>query len=243
MSTPFHELEHELESEFEHEHEGEFEGEGELEGEGEFEGEFEHEHEHEHEHELNPTRRVYLDAMLEMEHLMSAASQAEHETEAEQFFPLLLPLAAKLAPFALKGAAKLGAKMLPKLLPRAGKILTRVAPRLIKGVGRIGRLLRRRRATRPALRALPTIVRRTVGAIARQAARGRNVTPQTAQRILTQQARRVLQSPQQVRRAMRISRAADRIYHQRQAQVCKCPPPRPQSRPSCGCASRRGCCC
>ena len=70
-----------------------------------------HELEHELEGELNPVRKVYLDAMLEMEHLMSAASEAEHENQAEQFFPLLLPLAAKLAPLAMKGARpQLGAK-------------------------------------------------------------------------------------------------------------------------------------
>lgn len=245
-----HELEHELELELEGELEGEFEGGflgsliqgvGSLLGEGELEFELEHElegdGEFELEHELNPVRKVYLDAMLEMEHMANAAAESESENEAEQFFPLLLPLAAKLAPMALKMAPKI----LGKVLPQVGRAVNKVAPRLMKGISGIGKKLHRSPRTRPLVRTLPTIVRKTVGTISRQAAKGRPVTPATAQRILQSNARRVLADKHACARAIQRSRAADRKFHKRQLKTCRCTSPAvrrvrpmlPPRRPSC----------
>jgi hypothetical protein len=192
------ELESELEGEFESELEGEFEGEmegeeflgtiargiGSLLGEGEFEGEFED--------ELNPIRRVYPDAL--MEHLGHAAAAAESEAEAETFIGALIPLAARI-------------------LPRVAPTIMRAAPRLIRGAANVARTLRRHPATRPLVRALPTVVRRTAANIAQQVAQGRPVTPQSAVRTLARQTARVLSSPQQCVQAYRRSRALDRQLH------------------------------
>jgi hypothetical protein len=217
MSTLAYELELEDEGEFEAEAMGEFEAEGEeeseeffrqlaslaaqaarspalrrigqaaarsalggLAGQGELEGEWEWEDEGEE--EANPIRRVYPDAL--MEHLGHAASQTESEAEAEAFVGALVPLAARV-------------------VPRVAPAVMRAAPQLIRGVARVTRTLRRNPATRPLVRAVPTIVRRTTASLARRVARGRPVTPRTAVRTLAGQTARVLSDPRQCVHAYR----------------------------------------
>src|SRR6478672_8541090 len=196
------ELEFEGEGELEFEGEGEFEGELEGEGELEFEGEGELEGEQflstivrgiggllgETELELNPVRRVYPDAM--MEHLGHAAAEAESEAAAEAFLGALLPIAARALPSVM-----------------------RAAPRLIPQIGRIARVLRRNPATRPLVRAIPTIVQRTANTLARQAARGRPITARSALRVLDRQTSRALRNPYQRRRILHRARVIDRRYH------------------------------
>jgi hypothetical protein len=229
-----YETEQELEFETEGEFEGEFEGEGELEGEGflgdivgalageqEFEGEFEGEGEFEFEGEgefefegesefesENPIRKIYPDAM--MEHLGELAAEAESEQEAaEHFLPLIGMAASKLLPVAAKALAP----MAKRALPRIAKAVTRLTPQLTRGVGKIARVLHRQPAARPLLRVIPGIARRTVGSIARQAARGRVVTPRAAVRTLTRHARRVLGSPRLRTQALRRHHRMDRRLH------------------------------
>ena len=145
------------------------------------------------EDELNPIRRVYPDAL--MEHLGHAATEAENEAEAEAFIGALVPLAARL-------------------IPRAATAITRAAPGLIRGLAGVTRTLRRNPTTRPLVRAVPTIMRRTAASVAQQVARGRPVTPSTAVRTLARQTARVLSSPQQCTQAWRRSRRLDRGFHQ-----------------------------
>jgi hypothetical protein len=154
--------------------------------------EFEEEFEWEMEGELNPIRRVYPDAL--MEHLAHRATAAESEAEAEAFIGALVPLAARL-------------------LPRVAPTIMRAAPGLIRGVAGVTRTLRRSPTTRPLVRTIPTIVRRTAANIAQQTARGQPVTPQTAVRTLARQTAQVLTSPQQSVQAYQRARALDRRYH------------------------------
>jgi len=199
------EFESELEGELESEFEGEFESESEFEGEGESEFEFESESEFE-----NPTRRVYSDAM--MEHLGHVASECETEQEAaEQFLPLISLAAKKLLPMVARAVAP----AVKRALPRMAKAITRVEPRLTRGVTRVAKVLHRNPATRPLLRAMPAIARRTVQSVARQAAHGRPVTAKSALRTLAHQARRVLTHPHHRLRAMRRSTILDNHLHRR----------------------------
>ena len=183
---------------------------GEHEGEGEFEA-----HEHEGEHELNPIRRVYPDAMLE--HMAHMASMAESEQEAaEHMLPLIPIVASKLAPLAARVAPRVGARgaqVVARIAPRIVTNVMRVAPNLTRGVGQITRVLHRNPATRPLLRVIPTIARRTTAQIARQIARGRPMTARNAVRILAQQTARTLCRPGQCVRAYRRGRALDRRLH------------------------------
>jgi hypothetical protein len=86
------------------------------------------------------------------------------------------------------------------------------------------RVLRRHRATRPAVRAVPTIMRRTVRALKRHAASGRPISRRIAARAAAQQVRCVLGSPKVARTSMmrnvRMSRAVKRpVPHTRRRAV------------------------
>ncbi len=166
----------------------------------------------ESEFELSPIRRVYPDAM--MEHLAHAALEAESEQEAaEQFLPLVPMVAGKLLPLAAKALPKIAGKVLPRVLPRVARVVSRVTPQLTRGISTVTRTLFRNRQTRPLVRAVPSIARRTVAQIARQTAAGRVVNPQAAMRVLRYQTRRVIGSPQQRAIVLRRSAALDRRFH------------------------------
>jgi len=218
------EFEAELESEMEGESEDEMEDEAGLEGEGwlgalgniagsllgEQEMEGEDEFESEDEAEISPIRKIYPDAM--MEHLGELAAEAESEDEAaEQFLPLIGMAASKLLPVVAKAVAPMARKALPKI----ARALTRSTPRLTKGVARVAKALHRNPQTRHLLRTVPTIARRTVGSIARQAGRGRNITPRTAVRTLAKQTRYVLGHPGHRRQALRRHKHLERRFHGR----------------------------
>ncbi|MGW1560246.1 hypothetical protein ACWCQ1_27505 [Streptomyces sp. NPDC002144] len=185
------ETEGEFEEEFEEEglHHREFEEE--LLHEYEAEGEFEYESEAEG--MANPLRRIYPDAL--MEHLGHAAAEAESEEEAEAFIGALAPIAVGL-------------------VRRAAPAVIRHAPQLVRGLAGVTRTLRRNPATRPLVRALPTIAVRTAGSLARQVARGRPVTARSAARTLAGQTAAVLSDPRRRRAVLRRARTMDRRYHQ-----------------------------
>jgi hypothetical protein len=131
-----------------------------------------------------------------MEHYGHAAAEAESEAEAEAFLLPLVPLAAKL------------------LAPQIGRlVMRRAAPQLARGVLRATRTLRRNPATRPLVRVMPSVVRRTVADLGRQTQRGRPVTPQATAATLARQTRAVLADPQRCVRAYRRSQRLDRRYH------------------------------
>jgi hypothetical protein len=167
-----------------------------IEGEGEFEEEY-----FELEAEFSPLRVAHANAI--MEHLSHEAAAAESEEEAaEQFLPLI-PLAAK---FVLPKLAKVAGKSLPRLTKK-------VLPHLTRGVSQVARTLFRSKATRPLLRTLPNISKRTVAHLARQASHGRPVTPKAAVRALARHTARVLTNPRHALAAFRRSKALDRRYH------------------------------
>src|ERR1700758_1283174 len=233
------EVMHELEDEYSGEGEEEYEDESSLEGEGwlgaignvvgsllgESEGEDEYEDESafesafETEGELNPMRKVYPDAM--MEHLGELAAEAETEEEAaEHFLPLIGMAASKLLPVVARAVAP----MAKRALPRIANAVMKSSPKLTKGIGSIAKTLHRNPQTRHLLRTVPTIARRTVGSIAKQAARGRQITPQGAVRTLAKQTRYVLGSPQHRRHALRRHNRLEQTFHRRFARGMARPP-------------------
>jgi hypothetical protein len=144
-----------------------------------------------------------------MEHLASSAAEADTEEEAFAFLAPLAPLALKAAlPFAAK-ALPMAAKALPSVL----KVGQRVLPSLTRGVQGIAKTLMQTPKSRQLIRTLPAIARQTSQQIARQAAAGRPVTPQTAVRTLAANANRTLSSPARCVHAYRRARAMDRRFH------------------------------
>src|SRR5258707_10871766 len=117
-------------------------GEGEL---GELESEFEHELEQETEceqemaHEIVSHELTHNEALAEV--MAEAACREAHEGEAE---------------------AMVGAAAATVISPRDRRALRRILPHMVRGTAILTRLLRRRRLTRPLVRVVPTIVRRTI---------------------------------------------------------------------------------
>jgi hypothetical protein len=104
-----------------------------------------------------------------------------------------------------------GAATLTVISPADRRALRRILPHLVRGTAILTRILRRRRATRPAVRAVPSIMRRTVKDLKRQAARGIPITRKRAARAAAKQVRRVLSSPRAcaaaITRNVKVSRA------------------------------------
>jgi hypothetical protein len=173
------------------------------------EAEFAHELSFELEASSNPLRVQHANGM--MEHMSHEAATAESEHEAaEQLLPLI-PLASKVIfPLATKFATNAIPAPANKAAPR---IMSRVVPHLTRGVSQVARTLFRSPVTRPLLRAVPNIAKRTIANIARLAARGQPITPRTAVRLLARQTARTLSSPRQAVTAFRRSRTLDQRYH------------------------------
>jgi hypothetical protein len=96
------------------------------------------------------------------------------------------------------------------LSPRDRRALRRLLPHLVRGAAVLTRILRRRRISRPAVRVVPTIMRRTVVTLKRQAAAGQPITRRAAARAATVEVRRVLGNPAAcaaaIRQNLRVTR-------------------------------------
>jgi len=164
-------------------------GEGEYEDESEAETEAEGEQEMVHEIAAHPL--THNEAVAEM--MAEAASQEAHAGEAE---------------------AMAGASTVTVISPADRRALRRILPHLVRGTAILTRILRRRRLTRPVVRAVPSIMRRTVKDLKRQAARGIPITRKRAARAAAKQVRRVLSSPRAcaaaIARNVKVSRAYKR---------------------------------
>jgi hypothetical protein len=134
------------------------------------------------------------------EQMAAQASVAQNEAEAE---------------------AMIGAASVAVLSPADRAALRRVLPHMVRGAAILTRVLRRRRITRPAVRAVPTVVARTARTLAaQQAATGRPVTRPQAARCMARQTQRVIGQPRTTARAIqrnvRTARAAQVAARSRQ---------------------------
>lgn len=164
---------------------------GELPETHELEGEFEGESEMEIAHEI--THHEATAHEYEAEIMAQEAAHEQHEYEAE----------------ALAGVAAVTV-----ISPADRRALRRALPHMVRGITILTRILRRRRVTRPAVRAIPTIVRQTMRTLRRQSAAGVPITRKTLARATAHQVRRVLGSPRicaaAISRNVRTTRLAQR---------------------------------
>ena len=159
----------------------------------EFEGAAEiHESSHEIAHEIAHHELTNHEALAEM--MAEAAAHEQHEGHAE----------------AMAGAATMSA-----LSPRDRRALRRVLRDMVRGVAVLTRILRRHRITRPAVRAVPTIVRRAVRDLKQQAAAGQPITRKAAARATVRQMQRVLGNPAACAAAIRQNVRATRTLRGR----------------------------
>jgi hypothetical protein len=166
----------------------------EFEGELEFEGEGESEIAHEiAQHELTEHE-------IKAEIMAHEAAHEQHEYESE---------------------ALSGCSAITVISPADRSALRRLLPHMVRGVTVLTRILRRRRITRPAVRVMPTIVRRSVLQLKRQASAGTPITRRAVARTVASQVRRVLGSPRitatAVSRNLRTNRLAQRPRRHRRA--------------------------
>jgi len=140
-------------------------------GQKEFESEWETEFETEFETEWEAPQTESPAAALER--LGRAAAAAASEAELEAFAASMAPVAAALRP-----------RIAPQIM--------RAAPALAGGLAGVARALGASNATRPYVRALPSVVRRTADELARRAAQGSPVTPRAAVESLARQTARTL---------------------------------------------------
>jgi len=111
-----------------------------------------------------------------MEQIAQEAAETLNEADSEA-------LAGSLAPLAIRGVRM------------AAPVRRRLAPALTRASGRLVGTLRSNPATRPLIRVVPTVLRRTSIALARQAGQGAPVTPKTAVRAMANQTYRVMSNP------------------------------------------------
>ena len=128
---------------------------------------------------------------------------AQHEVTHHEALAEIMAEAAAHEQNEAQAEAMIGAAVATVLSPRDRRTLRRLLPNLVRGAAVLTRILRRRRATRPAVRAVPTIMRRTVMNLKRQAAAGKPVTRRAAGRAAATEVRRVLGSPSACAAAIR----------------------------------------
>src|SRR5215831_8180721 len=173
-------------------------------GEGEFEDEFEGEGEIEGEaemaHEIASHELTHNQAVAEM--MAEAASHESREGEAE---------------------AMVGAAAVTVISPKDRRALRKILPHMVRGTAILTRILRKRRVTRPAVRVVPTIVRRAVKDLKRQASKGIPITRKRAAVAAAKQVRKVLSSPKAcaaaIKRNVKVSRAYKRPRRLRRASA------------------------
>jgi len=164
---------------------------GEEELEGEMEEEFEGEEEMANEIATHPL--THNEALAEL--MADAACRAAHEGEAE---------------------ALVGAAAVTVLSPRDRRALRHILPHLVRATSVLTRILRRRRSRRLGLKTVPTIMRKTVKSLKRQAAKGHPITRRRVARTTAKHVRSVLGKPKvcatAIVRNSKVSRAYKRPH-------------------------------
>src|SRR6266542_3786495 len=144
-------------------------------GEEEYEEEWEAEEEMESEAEMEAEIATpESEDEMEAEYLASLACKAHSEAEAE---------------------AMIGASTTTVLSRRDRRALRKVLPHMVRGTAILTGILRRRRITRPAVRAVPSIVRVSTRQLARRAAAGKPITRKAVARVVANNTRKILGSP------------------------------------------------
>ena len=168
------------------------------------------------EDELEGEMEAMTASQATAEYMAAVAAGAQSEAEAE---------------------AMAGAATVASISSRDLATLRRVLPNIVEGTAVLTRVLRRRRATRPAVRLVPTVVRRTARTLVRRAAAGQPVTRRAAARVMAQQTRTVLSRPRVCAPALQRNVTATRAVARNTARPAR-PSTIPRPRP--GAARRPG---
>lgn len=143
-----------------------------------------------------------------MEHLAAMAADSESEAEAEAFIGALVPMAASL---------------IPKIAPRVAAAV----PALARGAAKMAGQLWRQPGTRQMVKAVPTMVRRSMADLAARHAAGRPIRGVDVTRTLARHSVPVLRAPDQRRRIVTVNGAVRRSLPV--TQIATVPRPAPWS--------------
>lgn len=182
-------------------------------GDGEYESEFELHESHElHElHEMHEEEfEIEGESESEVAHEIVSHELTQHEALAE-----MIAESAAHEQHEGEAEAMIGAATMTVINPADRRALRAMLPHLIKGTAVLARILRRRRTTRPAVRAIPTIVQRTIKTLKRNAAAGRPITRRAVAQATASQVRKVLGSPKICTAAIAKNVKASRVVKRR----------------------------
>ncbi len=85
-----------------------------------------------------------------------------------------------------------------------------VSPTLSSGAARLTKLMKNNPATRPLVKVVPSIAKKTVATLARKVAKGKPVTPAIAKRVMAKHTMRVLSNPRELTKAIAKNEAKKR---------------------------------
>jgi hypothetical protein len=143
--------------------------------------------ESEYEFELEGEGELELEGEMEFE--------AEGPISQQEALAELMADVAARAHTEVEAEAMIGAATVTVLSPSDRAALQSIIPHLVRATSILTRILRTRRATRPAVRTVPTVVKRTARTLKRQAAAGKPVTRKTAAKVMAAHTRRVIGNP------------------------------------------------
>jgi len=112
-----------------------------------------------------------------------------------------------------------GASVVTVISPKDRRALRRILPHMVRGTAILARVLRRTRQGKVGVRMVPTIMRRAVKDLKRQAAKGIPITRKRAARATAKQVRRVLSSPRACTAAVARNVKVSRAYKRRPRRV------------------------
>jgi hypothetical protein len=167
------------------------------ESEYEFEGEWSSEYE-------DPSHETEAEAS-------AAPSQSEAEAE-------LMASVASRSAIDAEAEALIGAAVLGTLSAHDRRVLRRSLPHLIRAMAVLTRMLRRRPSTRPMVRTIPSIVRRSARALNAQAAAGQPLGRRAVANTLALQTSRVLGNPRACGVALQKNLSGARASHRLASQ-------------------------
>jgi hypothetical protein len=131
---------------------------------------------------------------------MNAEDFMDFEGEDEDVAEYMADIAAK-APNSIDSGAMAGAITIT-IASKAPLQVKAVSPTLSSGAARLTKLMKNNPATKPLVKVVPSIAKKTVATLARKAAKGKPVTPAIAKRVMAKHTMRVLSSPRELTKAI-----------------------------------------
>ena len=131
---------------------------------------------------------------------MDAEDFVSFEGDDEDMAEYMADVASK-APSSTDSQAMAGA-ITTTIASKAPIQVKQVAPTMASAAGRLTKLVTKSPKTKPLVKVVPAIAKKTVATLAKKTAKGKKVTPTTAKRVMAKHAVRVLGNPRELTKAL-----------------------------------------